>query len=228
MADRADDEQGVVRPAAAVRVVHVDPQPLFRLGLRRALRKRSDVELVAQLAEGVAAVKAVEELHPDVLLLDVDLPDIDGIDVVQTVAWQEPTIAVVVLTACAHPERVVAAIDAGASGYLLKTEEPSVVLAGLRAARAGHLPVSAALVRGLLRFRGADQSRTYLLTPREEQIVQLVAAGMKNKQIGRELGISDKTVKSHLTRIFQRIDVADRAQAAAWATEHLNGRHPRR
>ena len=155
--------------------------------------------------------------EPDVLLLDLSMPDVDGIEVTRRVAGATPDTRVVVFTSFCDRDAIVRALDAGAVGYLLKDAEPEEIHAAIRAAARGEAPLApkARPRRSLAARRAA--SGDVELTAREREVLALVIAGDANKQIARALGISEKTVKGHLTNLFQRIGVADRTQAALWA-----------
>ena len=159
--------------------------------------------------------------------MDLSMPVLDGVEATRRIVAADPDAHVVVLTSFGDNRRILDALDAGASGYLLKHAEPDELLAAIRAAAAGDAPLDPKAARVLLDERrglGAD-ART--LSPREEEVLRLVAAGPANKQIARQLGISERTVKAHLTNVFARIGVTDRTQAALWA-ERTSGKPPRR
>jgi DNA-binding NarL/FixJ family response regulator len=149
--------------------------------------------------------------------MDLEMPDIDGIEATRRIRASQPDVNVVLLTAFSDRERILAAIDAGAVGYLLKDAEPEEIVRGLEAAARGESPLSPKAAQALVAARGERESDP-LLTPREDEVLSLLAQGLPNKLIARRLEISEKTVKAHLTSIFQRIGVTDRTQAALWAT----------
>ncbi len=162
------------------------------------------------------------ELHPDLVLMDLSMPVMDGIEATATLKQLYPETHVVVLTTFQEPRQVAAALSAGASGYLVKDVEPEVLVAGIRAAVQGGAPLSPSVAAGLL--RGSNQMSMVSpssLTPRELEILQLIVDGHTNQQIARTLGISEKTVKTHCSRLFQRLGVTDRTQAAVWAMRNL-------
>jgi DNA-binding NarL/FixJ family response regulator len=161
-------------------------------------------------------------LLPDLVLMDLSMPVMDGIEATAAVKKQYPDTHVVVLTTFQEPRQVAAALSAGASGYLVKDVEPEVLVAGIRAAVQGGAPLSPSVAAGLL--RGSNQMSMVSpssLTPRELEILQLIVDGHTNQQIARTLGISEKTVKTHCSRLFQRLGVSDRTQAAVWAMRNL-------
>jgi DNA-binding NarL/FixJ family response regulator len=151
-----------------------------------------------------------------VLLLDLSMPDLDGVEVTRRLADAGAETRVVVFTSFSDRERIVQALDAGAIGYLLKDAEPEEIHAAIRAASRGEAPLAPKAAAALLAERSARPPAVEL-TAREREVLSLVVSGLANKQIARKLGISEKTVKGHLTNLFQRIGVADRTQAALWA-----------
>lgn len=160
-------------------------------------------------------------LKPDIVLMDLQMPVIDGITAMSVLTSDMPDIAMVALTTFQEPQQVTAALAAGARGYLVKDVEPEVLVAGIRAAVNGGAPLSPSVAAQIIRNATAQPTAVGSLTQRERQILRLIVNGQSNKQIGRELGISEKTVKSHCGRLFQRISVSDRTQAAVWATKNL-------
>jgi DNA-binding NarL/FixJ family response regulator len=154
---------------------------------------------------------------PDVLLLDLSMPDLDGIEVTRQVALASPDTRVVLFTSFSDRDQILQALDAGAIGYLLKDAEPEAIHDALRAAARGEAPLAPKAAAELLASRAERTAGSVELTARERDVLQLVIAGDANKQIARKLGISEKTVKGHLTNLFQRIGVQDRTQAALWA-----------
>jgi DNA-binding NarL/FixJ family response regulator len=199
-----------------IRVAHADDHKVVRLGLGQLLGTFDDVEVVASAAGGEEAIAVCREHHPDVLLLDLEMPDVSGIEVTRRVATESPQTRVVVFTSFSDRDAIVGALDAGAVGYLLKDAEPEEIRAAIRAASRGEAPITPRAAAELLADRRARPDDVEL-TPREREVLLLVIQGHANKQIARRMGISEKTVKGHLTNLFQRIGVADRTQAALWA-----------
>jgi len=201
-----------------IRVLLVEDHGLVRAGLERLLSRVEDVEVVGGAADGAEAIRLVADTNPDVVLMDLSMPNVDGIEATRKIVAARPQAQVVVLTSVIDRERILAALDAGAVGYLLKDSEPQVLIEGIRSASRGESPLSPKAARTLLTAR-AERDRPEL-SERERQVLGCVAQGKPNKQIARELGISEKTVKTHLTRVFQQIGVTDRTQAALWAREN--------
>ncbi|MGZ8584804.1 MAG: response regulator [Actinomycetota bacterium] len=199
-----------------IRVALADDHRVVRVGLEQLLATWDDVELVGSASGGEEAVALCEAERPDVLLLDLSMPDLDGVQVSRRLAETGAATRVVVFTSFSDRKRIVEALDAGAIGYLLKDAEPEEIHAAIRAAARGEAPLAPKAAAALLAERVA-RAPALELTAREREVLSLVVAGMANKQIARRLGISEKTVKGHLTNLFQRIGVADRTQAALWA-----------
>jgi DNA-binding NarL/FixJ family response regulator len=200
-----------------IRVAIADDHRVVRVGLEQLLATFDDVELVGAAEGGEEAVAICAAEHPDVLLLDLSMPDLDGVEVTKRLASGAPDTRVVVFTSFSDRDRIVEALDAGAIGYLLKDANPEQIHAALGAAARGESPLDPKAAAALLSSRAARPTGGVELTGREREVLQLVVDGMANKQIARRLGISEKTVKGHLTNLFQRIGVSDRTQAALWA-----------
>jgi DNA-binding NarL/FixJ family response regulator len=202
-----------------IRVLLVDDHAVVRAGLAQLLAGAADIEVVGQAGDGAEAVALARQCRPDVVLMDLQMPGMDGVEATRRIHRLGAGSEVVALTSFSDSERIVAALDAGAVGYLLKDAEPEDVLDGVRAVARGESPIHPRAARQLLVARTRGESGA-ALTARETEVLRLVGRGLANKQIGRRLGISERTVKAHLTSIFQRIGVADRTQAALWAERH--------
>jgi DNA-binding NarL/FixJ family response regulator len=198
-----------------IRVLVVDDHPLVRSGLSQLLNAADGIDVVAAVESGREAVESVAELAPDLVLMDVSMPGMDGVAAAREILRRRPSTRIVMLTSYAEDQTVLAAIDAGASGYLLKDAEPEELVRAVRAAARGESPLAPRAARAVLASRSASSQDGYL-TPREEEVLDLVGEGLPNKQIARRLGISEKTVKTHLTSVFQRIGVLSRTEAAIW------------
>jgi DNA-binding NarL/FixJ family response regulator len=200
-----------------IRVAIADDHRVVRVGLEQLLATFDDVQLLGSSEDGEATVTFAAETRPDVLLLDMSMPDLDGIGVTKRLANVSPATKVVLFTSFSDREGIVRALDAGAVGYLLKDAEPEEIHAAIRAAARGEAPLAPRAAAELLASRRERAASHVELTNREKEVLGLVISGNANKQIARKLGISEKTVKGHLTNLFQRIGVADRTQAALWA-----------
>ena len=201
-----------------IRVVLVDDHAVVRSGLAQLLDGADDMEVVGTASDGAEAPDVVRETKPDVVLMDLQMPVVDGVSATRAIVASDSSAQVVVLTSYSDSERIVAALDAGAVGYLLKDAEPTDLLEGVRAVCRGESPIHPRAARQLLTARSESQlSNSEQLRPREAEVLKLVRMGLANKQIARRLGISERTVKAHLTSVFQRIGVTDRTQAALWA-----------
>jgi DNA-binding NarL/FixJ family response regulator len=202
-----------------IRVLLIDDHALVRAGLARLIASGEDMEVVGQAGDGSAGATLARELRPDVALVDLAMPGMDGIETTHRVLQASPDTSVVVVTAFSDRQQVLGALDAGARGYLLKDAEPDELLRGIRAAARGESPLDPRAAHAVL-TRGTPEAGS-TLTARERDVLRLVAEGLPNKQIARALGITEKTVKAHMTKIFAAIGVTDRTAAALWA--HRNG-----
>jgi DNA-binding NarL/FixJ family response regulator len=210
-----------------IRVLVVDDHPLVRQGLRSLVDQAEGVVVVEEAADGERGVAAAALHRPDVVLMDLSMPGIGGVEATRRIVAADPGVHVVVLTSVPDASSVREALAAGAVGYLLKDAEPATVVAGVRAAAAGGAPLDPRAARALLPDRSAPGAPAAdapgpapLVSGREAEVLSLVARGLANKQIGTELGISERTVKAHVGSVFRRIGVADRTSAALWARDH--------
>jgi DNA-binding NarL/FixJ family response regulator len=203
-----------------IRVLVVDDHAVVRSGLEMLLSTAEDIEVAGTAGDGAEAVEVAARERPDVILMDLSMPNVDGIEATRRIVAADPDAHVVVLTSFSDNRRILDALDAGAIGYLLKHAGPDEVLGAIRAAAAGGSPLDPKAARALLEAqRGRRPADT--LSPREREVLRLVARGLANKAIARRLEISERTVKAHLTNIFSAIAVTDRTQAALWAQQHL-------
>jgi DNA-binding NarL/FixJ family response regulator len=193
----------------------VDDHSLVRSGLSQLLSAEEGIDVVAGVRTGREAVDLVAEVAPDLILMDVSMPGMDGIAATREILRRRPSTRTVMLTSYAEDETVMAALDAGAIGYLLKDAEPEELVRAVRAAALGESPLAPRAARAVLASRNG-RSPAGQITPREGEVLDLVGEGLANKQIARRLGISEKTVKAHLTSVFQRIGVLSRTEAAIW------------
>jgi len=205
-----------------IRVLLVDDHQLVRAGLSTLIESADDLEVTGAVADGAQALEAADQDPPDVVLMDLAMPVMDGVEATRRLHDRSPDIPVLVLTSFSDTPRIRAALDAGARGYLLKDSEPQALLDGIRAVARGESTLHGRVARAVL---GGPVTRDQTeLTAREREVLSLVTLGMANKQIGQTLQISERTVKAHLGNIFTRIGVSDRTSAAIWFERH--GRAP--
>ena len=201
-----------------IRVVLADDHALVREGTAELLERAGGIRVVGQAADGIEALRMVQALRPEVLLLDLAMPGIDGIEVTRQARAASPTTAVVALTAHDEEAYVLAMLEAGASGYLSKASRGQEVVQAVRAAAAGESVFSGAIgARLTRRALGGTHGRAERLTPRELDVLRGLARGLGNKQIAQELAMSPRTVQTHLTRIFAKLGVASRTEAVLLA-----------
>ena len=201
-----------------IRVLVVDDHALVRRGLGDLLGAAEGIEVVGEIADGTQAAAAVADLEPEIVLMDLSMPGMDGIAATRAVLEVRPATKVIMLTSFSENARILAALEAGAVGYLLKDAEPDEVIRALGDAHAGGVPLSPKAARALLpRNESTRGISGDALTAREREVLLLVAVGLPNKSIARRLTISEKTVKAHLTRVFAVLGVSDRTSAALWA-----------
>jgi DNA-binding NarL/FixJ family response regulator len=201
-----------------IRVLIVDDHALVRRGLSDLLGGADGVEVVGTVDDGSGAAAAVAELTPDIVLMDLSMPGLDGVEATREVLQARPETRVIMLTSFSENARILAALEAGAVGYLLKDSEPEDIIKALRDSTAGGVPLSPKAAAALLPAnRPAGAATADAFTSREREVLSLVAMGLPNKSIARRLGISEKTVKAHLTRVFTVLGVSDRTSAALWA-----------
>jgi DNA-binding NarL/FixJ family response regulator len=198
-----------------IRLLLADDHAVVRDGLRQLLAHVEDLDVVATAADGEEAVALAAAHSPDVVLMDLEMPRLDGSEATRRIVAARPETRVVVLTSFSDRERILDALDAGAVGYLLKDAEPDELVRGVRAAARGESPLAPRAATAVLQARATPRP-DHEMTAREREVLDLVGEGLPNKLIARQLGISEKTVKAHVTRIFQAIGVTDRTQAALW------------
>jgi DNA-binding NarL/FixJ family response regulator len=204
-----------------------DDHPLVRNALTRLLGDVEDIDVVAATANGRETVAMALETSPDVVLMDLEMPELNGIEATRALKAAGSSTRVVILTTFSDRERIIGALDAGALGYLLKDAEPEEIIRGVRAAAQGDSPLAPRAAREMLTERTTTTTAGAThLSAREQEVLALVAEGLPNKLIARRLEISEKTVKAHLTSVFSEIGVTDRTQAALWAQRHNMDRSP--
>jgi DNA-binding NarL/FixJ family response regulator len=206
-----------------IRVLLADDHGVIRDGLGRLIAALEDIELAGVAADGAEAVARARELEPDVVVMDLEMPRMDGIEATRRILVERPATAVLVLTSFSDRARILGALEAGASGYLLKDASSEEVAAGIRAAARGEAPLDPRAARTILTAR-SEPDPLAGFSAREREVLALLVEGLPNKLIARRLEISEKTVKSHLTRVFREIGVTDRTQAALWAERQGLGR----
>jgi DNA-binding NarL/FixJ family response regulator len=203
-----------------IRVLLADDHSVVRDGLGMLLSQVGDIEVAGAARDGEEAVALAGTEAPDVVLMDLEMPGLDGIAATRRILAGRPETRVVVLTSFSDRERILDALDAGAVGYLLKDAEPDELVRGVRAAARGESPLAPRAATAVLQARTQQRPALEQLTDREREVLGCLAEGLPNKLIARRLGISEKTVKAHVTRVFQAIGVTDRTQAALWAQRH--------
>lgn len=199
-----------------IRVAIADDHGVVREGLARLVDALDDMQVVGLAANGREAVQVCREHLPDVILMDLEMPEVDGIEATRTIRTDTPSVAVLVLTSFSDRARILGVLEAGACGYLLKDVDADQVADGVRAAARGESPLDPRAASTVLSAR-LQPSPVSGLSAREREVLGLLVQGLPNKLIARRLEISEKTVKSHLTSVFRAIGVTDRTQAALWA-----------
>ncbi|RXZ44693.1 response regulator [Agromyces binzhouensis] len=217
-----------------IRVLVVDDHPVYREGLVGVFAEAPALVVVGTAADGPDAVREAERLQPDVVLMDVNLPTLSGIEATRTIVRASPHIAVLVLTMVDDHDAVFAAMRAGARGYLLKGATPEEIVRAAVAVAAGDAVFGSGIAGRVLayfsaeRTRGASAEAFPTLTAREREVLELIASGARNQEIARELYVSPKTVRNHISNIFTKLHVADRDEAIALARDAGVGREDQR
>jgi DNA-binding NarL/FixJ family response regulator len=204
--------------ADSIRVLIVDDHSVVREGLRTFLELQDGIEVAGDAADGHEAIGEAERLRPDVVLMDLVMPRLDGVAAMRELRRRVPATRVIILTSFLDDERLLPAVRAGAAGYLLKNVQPQELTRAIELAAAGEAmidpAVAARLVDALVDDRVGEQPE---LTPREHEVLDLIGRGFANKRIARELGIAEKTVKTHVSHVLAKLGVSDRTQAALYA-----------
>jgi NarL family two-component system response regulator LiaR len=211
------------RSGPRISVLVVDDHAVVRQGLRTFLALQDDIEVVGEAGDGESAVAEAERLAPDVVLMDLAMPGTDGVTAIRTLRERVPDARAIALTSYSDDERVFGAVRAGAAGYLLKDTDPAELVAGIRTIAAGQGLLSPAVAARLLEEMadgGGARPEAAHLTPREREVLILIARGRSNKRIALELGVAEKTVKTHVGHVLAKLGVTDRTQAALWAVRH--------
>jgi DNA-binding NarL/FixJ family response regulator len=212
----------VVTEARVARVLIADDQTLFRSGLARLLEEDPRITLVGQAADGLDAVKKAAALKPDVVLMDLRMPGLDGAEATQQIVRDHPEVKVLILSTFEADSYVLQALKAGASGYILKDAEPSAIVSSIMAVLSGERVMAGAVANRVLdMLTGASTPKEFYdgLTAREVEILKLIAGGQANKQIAFTLKISEKTVRNHISHIYEKLQIYDRAQAVLYAVK---------
>jgi len=202
-----------------IRVLIADDHAVVRQGLRTFLDLQADIDVVGEAADGEEAVAAAQEHAPDVILLDLAMPVLDGIGALRRLRETTPAARVIVLTSFGEDERLFTALRAGATGYLLKDVEPAELVRAIRTAHAGQSSLSPAVAARVIEelASGGRRGAVDSLTPRELEVLCLIARGRSNKRIALELGVAEKTVKTHVSHVLAKLGLSDRTQAALYA-----------
>ncbi|MEU6460130.1 response regulator transcription factor [Streptomyces sp. NPDC047065] len=208
--------------ADAIKVLLVDDHQVVRRGLRTFLEVQDDIVVVGEAADGAEGVDRAQELKPDVILMDVKMPGMDGVDALRRLREMENHARVLVVTSFTEQRTVVPALRAGAAGYVYKDVDPEALAGAIRSVHAGHILLQPEVAGALLSQDegNSGQGRGGSLTEREREVLGLIADGRSNREIARALVLSEKTVKTHVSNILMKLDLADRTQAALWAVRH--------
>lgn len=209
------------QPATAqIRLLVADDQTLFRKALVEMLERSPRLTVIDQVGDGRSAVKRALELQPDVVVMDIRMPGLDGVEATKLILAERPATRILILTAFETDRHVLQALQAGASAYILKDSEPDALVSGILAVHAGQRIVTGAAANRVVdMLTNSGPTRAYYdnLTPREIEILTLLASGLANKQIAHRIQISDKTVRNHISNIYEKVKVVDRSQAVLYA-----------
>jgi two-component system, NarL family, response regulator LiaR len=205
--------------AEPIQVLIVDDHAVVREGLRAFLQTQEGMNVAGEAADGNEALEAATRLRPDVILMDLVMPELDGVTAMRTLRERVPDARVIVLTSFLDEDKLLPALRAGAAGYLLKNAEPKELARAVRSAHAGEALLDPVVAARLVETLAADGERDPIdrLTPREREVLVLIGRGFPNKRIARELGVTEKTVKTHVGHVLAKLGVTDRTQAAVLA-----------
>lgn len=204
----------------SIKVMLTDDHALMREGIKHLLEFDGSIEVIEEASDGIECLQKLEKIHPDILLLDINMPEMNGIEVLEELKRREDPLKVLILTVHSEVEYLVKAVDIGANGYILKDSGSSELKQAINVIMSGESYIQPSLLPALnsrLINRDVDQDKLQTLTKRELEILTQVAGGMFNKEIALNLNISERTVKNHISNIFRKIDVSDRTQAAVFA-----------
>ncbi|MFI5980892.1 response regulator [Streptomyces sp. NPDC051555] len=207
---------------APIKVLLVDDHQVVRRGLRTFLEVQDDIEVVGEAADGAEGAARAEELRPDVILMDIKMPGTDGLDALRRLRELANPARVLIVTSFTEQRTVVPALRAGAAGYVYKDIDPEALAGAIRSVHAGHVLLQPEVAEALLSQdeQGPTPGRGGSLTEREREVLGHIADGRSNREIARALVLSEKTVKTHVSNILMKLDLADRTQAALWAVRH--------
>lgn len=209
---------------STISVLIADDHPVVRQGLRTFLDLQEGLTVVGEAADGRQALRLIDRLHPDVVLLDLKMPQMGGLEVLEALTGVDDAPRVIVLTSVTDAQEVAPAIQAKAAGFLYKDVDPQSLAQAIRSVFEGQFLFAPQAVAAMAQTR-PERPALNGLTDREREVLSLVAAGLSNRQIARQLSVAEKTVKTHLSSVFRKLDVADRTQAALYAVRHgLAGR----
>src|SRR5438034_6512209 len=203
--------------AEPIRVLVVDDHAVVREGLRVFLEQQEGIEVAGEATDGEEAIEAAARLLPDVVLMDLVMPRLDGVAAMRALRERVPDARVIVLTSFIDDDKLLPALRAGAAGYLLKNAQPQELARAVRAAHAGEALLDPVVAARLVEALSGDEEPLDRLTPREREVLELIGRGFANKLIARELGVSEKTVKTHVGHVLAKLGVSDRTQAAVIA-----------
>ena len=204
-----------------IRLLIVDDHMVVRKGIQMLVNTEAGIQLVGEAKDGQEAVHLIESLQPNIILMDLVMPQVSGIEAIAKIKTDYPHIKIIVLTTFEDDEKINAAIDGGADGYLLKDADGEFLLQAIQAVHKGEMPLHPRVARYLFtgKSREADTPRNIHLTAREEEVLQLVAQGMSNKEVADKLSLSSGTVKIHVSNILGKLNVSSRTEAAVLATQ---------
>lgn len=208
-----------------IKVLLVDDHTVVLKGLSFFLKTQENIELVGEASNGKEALQKVKDLQPDVVLMDLSMPEMDGIESTKYIKQDNPDVKILVLTSFSDQDHVLPALQAGASGYILKDVEPDQLVEAIRSAYKGNIQLhpdiaNALLLQGVPQQKRENKIQVGSLTGRENEVLKLLAKGMSNKEIASTLTITEKTVKAHVSNILGKLNVSDRTQAALYAVKY--------
>jgi len=216
-------ERVSARAITAIRILLADAHAIFRKGLREILDKQRDMTVVGEAEDGVEAVSKAKELAPDVILMDIRMPRLDGIEAAHLITERDPEAKIIILTMYLEEEYVSEAIKAGARGYILKDASLEKMLEAIRAAHSGEVRIDPAIAsKALMKLCQEPENpkeRIISLTKREKEVLSFVVRGATNKEIAQELSLSDLTIRNRLSRVFKKLGVRNRTEAAIYAVQ---------